>query len=269
VYSRTLAVVWITLNAAAPTASAELITLTTSKDNTLIQQTDPSSQLSNGQGDVFVGRTNQDGQGPARISIRRGLIAFDIAGGIPPGSTIHSLSLTMRDVMGLNGDPNIELHRGLKDWGEGASFQNGGMGASSQEGDASWNYRLFNSSDPTASPPWSTLGGDFSDTVSASAIIRDDHGGGQLFAWSSASQPQMLMDVQDWLHNPANNFGWLLLGDESMGQILKRLNSGEANMAPSLTPALTIEYTIPEPRSLALAVIVASCGLFAAGRCFW
>src|SRR5262245_11524642 len=80
-----------------------------SKDNTIIQTTSASAQLSNGTGDLFVGRTNQDGQGPATISIRRGLLEFNLAapgiGGlsIPAGATITGVTLTMRDVMGLNG----------------------------------------------------------------------------------------------------------------------------------------------------------------------
>jgi len=66
--------------------AAQTVELTPSKTNTLIQVTSSagSAQLSNGQGDIYVGRTNQDGQGPATISIRRGLMAFDIADNVPP-----------------------------------------------------------------------------------------------------------------------------------------------------------------------------------------
>ena len=41
------------------------------------------------------------------------------------------------------------------------------------------------------------------------------------YTWSSA---QMVADVQGWLDNPASNFGWLMLGDESTksyGQALR------------------------------------------------
>lgn len=225
--------------------------LTPSKDNTLIQRTNPAEQLSNALGDIFVSRTNQDGQDPPTISIRRGLVQFDIAGEIPAGSTITSVSLTVRDVMGLNGDPTVTLHRLLQDWGEGTSFFSGGQGASATDNDATWLYTFFNAADPTSSPTWTTPGGDFISTPSAAAVISDDLGGGQFFNWSSANDPQMIVDVQSWLDNPSGNFGWLLFGDESRGQSAKRLNSRES----ATPPLLEITFTpVPEASSLVLAI---------------
>lgn len=240
---------------AAQQAAATTVPLNPSKDNTLIQATNPNAQLSNGQGDIFVGRTAQDGSGQttATISIRRGLIAFDIAGSIPAGATITGVSLTMRDVMGLNGDPIVELHKASQDWGEGSSFQNGGMGAAAQNNDATWLYTFYNFVNPSSSATWTTPGGSFSSTVSATAQIFDDLGGGQLFTWSSA---QMVADVQGWLNNPSTNFGWLLKhADESIGQTAKRLNSGESTTPPNVPPVLTVTYTVPEPSTLALCAV--------------
>src|SRR5208283_3362164 len=77
-----------------------IISLNPSLENTVVQ-TSGTAQLSNALGDVYVGRTNQDGQGPATISIRRGLIEFNVAGSIPAGATITGGTLTMNDVMGL------------------------------------------------------------------------------------------------------------------------------------------------------------------------
>lgn len=239
-------------------ASAASVTLTPSKDNTLIQVTAANvQQLSNGQGDIFVGRTNQDGQGPATISKRRGLIAFDVAGsGIPAGATITAVSLTVRDVMGLNGDRATNLHRTAADWGEGSSFFSGGVGGPSADGDATWFYRFYNATTPAASTPWTTAGGDYNAASSGSSIISDDLGGGQLFTWTSAANPQLLADVQSWLANPAANFGWTMIGHESAGQTAKRLNSGESNVAPNVPPQLTIEYAVvPEPASQAIAIL--------------
>lgn len=251
-----------------PVARAASVSLAPSKDNTLFQQTDPGSQLSNGQGDIYVGRTNQDGQGAATVSIRRGLVAFDVAGSVPAGSTITGVTLTVRDVMGLNGDPTVELHRVLQDWGEGSSFQNGGAGAAAQNGDATWLYTFYDSANPASSPAWTTPGGDFSPTLSASAVISDNLGGGQLFSWSSASDPQLIVDAQGWLDNPASNFGWLLLGDETMGKTIKRFNSGESTTSPNVPPELLISYSVPEPSALALLAIgsAALAALHAARR---
>jgi len=242
------------------TASAVSVPLQPSKDNTLIQQTNPAAQLSNGQGDIFVGRTAQDGAGQttSTISIRRGLVAFNVAGSVPAGATITGVTLTMRDVMGLNGDPTVELHRSLQDWGEGASFQNGGMGAAAQNGDATWLYTFYNSASPALSPTWATAGGSYSPTVSAIATIFDDLGAGQLFSWTSTSNPQMITDVQSWLDNPAANFGWLMkVTDESIGQTAKRFNSGESTVSPNVPPVLTITYSVPEPTSIVLCAIAA------------
>jgi hypothetical protein len=206
--------------------------------------------LSNGLGDIFVGRTNQDPSGPPMISIRRGLIQFDIAGAVPAGATITDVSLTLRDVMGLNGDRPTSLHRTLQDWGEGTSFQGGGMGAPATDGDATWLYRFYNAANPALSPTWTTPGGDFSPTVSASTIVSDDLGGGQLFTWTGAG---MVADVQSWLNNPSTNFGWLLMGTETATQTAKRLNSGESTTSPNQPPVLTITF-VPEPASLILVV---------------
>ncbi len=245
----------LALAAFLPTAVADTVTLNLNpvKDNTLIQETDPNSQLSNGDGDVFVGRTNQDGQGTPTVSIRRGLEQFNVAASVPSGATITGVSLTMRDVTGLDGDQTVTLHDVLQDWGEGTSLQSGGMGAAATNGDATWLYTFYDASNPSASPIWSTPGGDFSPTVSGSTVISVEGGAGQLFTWSSTSNAQMIADVQSWLDNPATNFGWLLEGNESRGQTAKQLNSRES----TTPPVLTITYHVPEPTGLALGALAA------------
>jgi hypothetical protein len=226
---------------------AAVVNLNPSKDNTLIQQSDSSAQVSNALGDLFVGRTNHDGSGPATISIRRGLLAFDVAGNVPAGATIVSAALTMRDVQGFNGDSTVELHRVTADWGEAASFQNGGLGAPATTDDATWLYRFYKPAPTGSGPTWATPGGDFSNLVSAAAEITDDLGAGQLFTWSTVGNPQMLSDVQAWLDYAETNFGWALLGDETKGQTIKRFNSGESATLPNVPPALRIEYVLPRP----------------------
>jgi hypothetical protein len=230
-------------SAALPTAAAETITLVPSKDNTIIQWSpatpDPNPLLSNGLGDIFVGRTNQDGQEPATISIRRGLIHFDVAERIPAGAQITAATLTMRDVRGLNGDPTVRLHRVLQDWGEGNSFFQGGQGAPAADGDVTWLHRFYSSANPAASTAWDYAGGDYAAMSSAESVIFDDQGDGQLFTWSS---PTMAVDVRDWLDNPNENFGWMLIGDEARGQSAKRLNSRESTELPNMPPNLMIEY---------------------------
>src|SRR5262245_51726133 len=70
-------------------AAADTATLNPSKDNTLIESA--TGALSNALGDIFVGRTGQ----PVGQSVRRGVIAFDVAAGIPGGATITSAKLRL------------------------------------------------------------------------------------------------------------------------------------------------------------------------------
>lgn len=216
----------IALVAVSPSiTSATTINLNPSKDNTLYEYV--NTDLSNGAGfHLFVGKTGQD-------YIRRAVLAFDIAGGIPPGSTISTVSLSMHlSRGGSNGTPIIELHKLIADWGEGTSIAGGqeGQGAPATTNDATWRHRFY---DTTF---WLAQGGDFAATVSASQSV----GALGTYIWSSA---QMITDVQSWLNDPANNFGWLVLGDESTSATAKRFDSRESTSPP----VLTIEYTAATP----------------------
>ena len=78
--------------------------------------------------------------------LRRGVLAFDIAGNIPPGSTITAVSLSVN----MSRTPTntayvVELHKLLADWGEGTSIAPGeeGDGAPATPNDATWRHRFF------------------------------------------------------------------------------------------------------------------------------
>ena len=107
-------------------AQATVTVLNASKDNTLYEKADGS--LSNGAGQYFfAGRTNQG----VPESVRRGLIAFDIAASIPAGSTINSVTLTLYMSRSNSGQGNqpVALHRLLANWGESTSDAGGQEGA--------------------------------------------------------------------------------------------------------------------------------------------
>jgi hypothetical protein len=70
-------------------------------------------------------------------------VPFDVASQVPAGSTIVSAAARAGLQHGNTGPSNIELHRVLADWGEGASNSNTGQGAPSQTGDATWIHRFF------------------------------------------------------------------------------------------------------------------------------
>ena len=84
---------------------------------------------------------------------------------------------------------------------------------------------------------WTTPGGDFDATVSASLAV-DAEGE---YAWRS---PQLASDVQTWNDSPATNFGWILLGDESVSMTAKRFDSHES---VATGPRLTVYYSVPAP----------------------
>ena len=212
--------------AGAASASANIINITPSKDNTLYEYDPAEGDHSNGAGFHFFAGENGMGE------LRRGVLAFDVAGTIPAGSTITAVSLTMNMSMTPAGAETVELHKLLADWGEGTSHapMGEGDGAPATPNDATWRHRFFDSIF------WTTQGGDFSATVSASQSV----GGVGQYTWSSA---QMVADVQSWLDNPASNFGWLVLGDETAIATAKRFDTRES----ASPPMLTIQY-IPGPR---------------------
>src|SRR5262249_51191516 len=177
--SKTLLAITIA-GALAGSASAAMISINPSKDNTLYQYVSAQGDLSNGAGFHFFAGVNAVGE------IRRGVLAFDIAGHIPPGSTITGVSLSLNMSM-TNSDTarTIELHKLLADWGEGTSHAGGGEGggAPATPGDATWRHRFYDTIF------WTMQGGDFSATVSASQSV----GPVGQYTWSAT---QMVADVQ-------------------------------------------------------------------------
>jgi FtsP/CotA-like multicopper oxidase with cupredoxin domain len=212
----------------AGAAGAATVTLTTSKDNTLYESA--TGSLSNGAGSYFFAGQTRNGL------IRRGVIAFDVSGNIPAGSTITGVVLTLHvSRTKHNTADTVELHRLLTSWGEGTSnaADEEGTGAPAAAGDATWVHRFY---DTTF---WTSAGGDFAVAASAAAPVS----GTGNYAWTSA---QMVADVQSWLSNPAGNFGWIVLGDESDTQTSKRFDSRE-NASLGNRPALTITFTSVGP----------------------
>ncbi|MBI5763315.1 MAG: PEP-CTERM sorting domain-containing protein [Planctomycetes bacterium] len=230
----------------AVTATASVINLAPQKDNTLYQS--DAGDTSNGMGEhLFAGSTGF-------AELRRALMAFDVAGAIPAGSTINSVSLTLN--MSRCGPTcstavAMDLHRVDADWGEGLSDAGGqeGIPDAAQIGDATWLNNFYGSSD------WVNAGGDFSGAVSGSQVVTNLG----FYTWASTSQ--MVADVQSWLDNPSGNFGWILLGGESDSFTAKRFDSLQ-NAAADKRPLLRVDYTpIPEP-STVLFVAAGALGVF-------
>ncbi len=225
--------------AGGPTACADIITLGPWKDNTLYE--DPAGALSNGSGDFFFAGRNAMGL------VRRGLLAFDIAATVPPGSTINSVSLTLHMTMTSSGSVPVALHRALADWGEGSSDAAGGEGggAPAAPGDATWLHTFYDTDF------WARAGGDFEAVASAVEMVVDVG----FYTWSS---PALAGDVQRFLDEPGRNYGWMLIGSEKTFPTTKKFDSRHA-MDVSLRPMLTIDYTaVPAPAGLAVAALAAA-----------
>lgn len=213
-------------------AIADIISINPSKDNTLYEYVPADGDRSNALGNHFF--AGETGLGTGQGELRRGVLAFDIAGNIPAGSTITGVTLSLNMSMtALNTARTVELHKLLADWGEGTSHASGGegTGAPATTNDATWRHRFYDTIF------WTAEGGDFSGTVSASQSVGDIG----VYMWSSV---QMVADVQSWLDDPATNFGWLVLGDESEIGTAKRFDTRES----ASPPVLTIQYTTQGPR---------------------
>jgi hypothetical protein len=217
---------------AASSARAAIINIMPSKDNTLYEFDPAEGDVSNALGfHFFTGET-------AMGELRRGVLAFDIAGSIPPGSTITGVILSLNCSRVFSDTARtVELHKLLADWGEGTSHAPGeeGDGAPATPNDATWRHRFFDTIF------WAMQGGDFSATVSASQSV----GPVGSYTWNST---QMVSDVQSWLDNPGSNFGWLVLGDESTLGTAKRFDTRESASPPVLTIEFTRAAPTPRPR---------------------
>jgi hypothetical protein len=193
------------------------------KDATLIE--DPSGSLANGAGPyAFAGRTSQ-----ASGSVRRGMIAFDVAAHVPRGASIKTAALTLHVSHTNAGPVEIGLHRLLGDWGEGDSVASGGRGAPAAFGDTTWIHTFYDGDF------WAAPGGDFA--ASPRSIIQV--AGPGFYTWPST--PETVADVQSWLDAPTSNHGWALVGDEDLPATVKAFDSGESG-DETYRPMLLAEY---------------------------
>lgn len=199
------------------------IQITASKNNTLYESAEGS--LSNGNGEyIFAGAT-------AAGDIRRALLMFDLSE-IPEGSQIENAELRLVMNRSISGAKSMTFHEVLADWGEGSSDAGGqeGGGASAATGDATWVHTFFPDQN------WSNTGGDYSSTILSTTDVNMNGS----YTWPSTQEFTAL--VQKWLENPNENYGLILIGDESESTTAKRFSSRHhANEEDR--PALIIEYT--------------------------
>ncbi len=234
------------------------VTITASQDNTLYKAgalDDPLGQyITVGQNGTTRGKANSD----------RGLVEFDLSG-IPAGSTIISATLSMYVHYAESTTPQpVALYAMTEAWSHGSGdsatpdgFEGGGFAA--MDGDSTWQDEIYNTDAgqavPWSMPPIPITGSDphlpFASMPSATAMVSGTAG---TFCWTGLTS-----DVQNWLNNPSSNYGWILIGDESLspapdgtGNTLhfnSMFNDTTDSAVPPTTespvPQLTITYEPP------------------------
>jgi hypothetical protein len=226
-FARSCACVFVVFAGAAAVAQDQQVNIPSMKDNTLYE--DDMGALSNGAGQhMFAGTTNTG-------LLRRALIAFDIAGNIPGGSTIQSVALTLNVSKTSGTAIDVDLRAAMQDWGEGTSMASAGEGGGdlATPGDATWVHTFFDTQF------WTSQGGDFVGNPSATVTVLQV----APYTWSTAA---MVADVQRWLDQPSTNFGWGIIATnfEHLQHAAARFDTKE-NSDPTLQPVLSVTYTPP------------------------
>jgi hypothetical protein len=243
------------------------VVLGAAKDTSIFSNN--TSNTAGGNDVLYVGKN-------ASGATRHALVAFDIgSAGIPAGSTIDSVSLTLY-LNGYSGsvfgaDRDVRLFGVTSAWGNGTTGSGGSGGGGGQgtaavpgNGDVTWSHSFFNTTS------WTSAGGDLANTPSASLVISNSPTPVVLnssYSWSSLG---MASDVQAWLDNSQPNNGWLLRELGINNSSLLTFYSRDVVDNPTTTsidesllrPQLTIEYTpVPEPSGLVLAALGAAVAL--------
>lgn len=210
---------------------SDTIHIPSNKDNTLFESS--TEALSSGAGEYFfVGRTAQ-----LDNTRRRGLLRFDLSA-IPNGSVIDDVTLEITSSLTTVSSPqSLTLFTVNQDWGESSSNSTGsggggggGNGTSAEPGDATWTAPFHD-----MGPDWNTAGGDYNPTPSATTAAQ----GTGLVTFNSLN---LANDLQNWLDNPTNNFGWIVIGNEASSSTAFRFNSRENASNP---PNLIVNFTPP------------------------
>jgi hypothetical protein len=123
----------------------------------------------------------------------------------------------------ISSDRQVVVRRVGNTWGEGTSSAGGGAGSPASANDATWSFRFYGSR-----VRWATPGGDF--VEGAPSAVTTVGGRGAPYTWEG---PGLVADVQHWRTFPAENHGWILIGDETERSAM-RFNSRDGFDGPVL-----------------------------------
>lgn len=202
-----------------------------SADNTIYQEFPGNS---NGIGEnIFAGNT-------AASNKRRALLKFDINIPVPLGYSvvITSAMLTLTMNKSIATASNISLYPAVAAWGEGNSDAGGqeGRGITALVNDATWTCAMA-SGGVGCLTAWAGAGGDYNTTPSATTSVGPALGD---YSWTSGA---MAADVQTWFDDPSQNFGWILIGNETAPTTANRFGSRE-NPTVASRPLLAVTYNL-------------------------
>lgn len=167
-----------------------------------------------------------------QVGIRRALLSFDVAGGVPAGATILSAQLQLKSNFAPTnptGTQNVALHLVTAAWGEGTAGLGGiGAGAPATAGSATWSHAFFNTT------AW-TAGGSLNPSPRATTAVT----GVGFYTWSGSN---VVADVQSWLGTPSGNHGWMLRSGETSGIRTAKVFDSRTGPTPADRPKLILTY---------------------------
>ena len=167
--------------------------------------------------------------------VRRAMLQFDLSS-VPAGAVVKQVTLTVFELRTHSSDA-VELHKLTSSWSEGpANPGTAGNGVPASLGDSTWLHRNY------PNLLWSAPGGDFAPTASAVQLVG---GANASYAWSGTGAASgLVQDVQGWVDQPLNNFGWMMIGNEDVTQGAKRFAARNFSIVDR-RPTLTVVYTPP------------------------
>jgi PKD repeat protein len=207
--------------------SSVAATLDAAKDASIYSE---AASNGNGGSDQLVAG-NAASMGAAQFGIRRALVEFDVANAVPSGATILTAQLQLTNTYAPTnptGAQSVSIYFASTEWGEGATSGGIGGGAPALSGDATWD-------DSVLGTPWTTPGGDFSPSPSASTTV-DTVGA---YTWTSAT---VITEVQSWLDTPSTNHGWVVRGPETSTVRSAKVFGSRTFATGSSQPKLAITY---------------------------
>lgn len=221
---------------------AETVSLTPSADTSLLEAFP---------GNNFGGQLFFNSGTTQNYTKNRGLLKFNIAEHIPANAKIKSGTLSF-EVTGSTAETDkdnpstFQLRRMLRDWGEGnKSGQPPQLGAPATTNEANWTYRFAFTTNT-----WGIPGGQSGVDFSTNSSGEDFFYGIDRSPYYIQPNAQMTADLQSWLNQPSNNFGWMLLSQsEELNFSARRFGSREDT---NRAPVLTVEYFVPRINQITL-----------------